>query len=80
MAGERDKPIEIDLEDFLADPLLAAHVVDHLTYCCYRYNRDMAPEITVGSWRAIFGGRVDEMERLYQIQKGRMRNMVRSSK
>jgi len=41
-------------------------LVSELDYQCYKYNRTISPDVSPDRWRAIFGNRVDNLEKRYQ--------------
>lgn len=43
-------------------------VIDYLTYCSYRHNRNISPNVTVEEWSAIFMN-VEQLEERYQKEK-----------
>lgn len=46
------------------------NLIDYLTYCNYRYNRDISPHITPEQWKTVFPSDVvDAMEKKYQEEK-----------
>jgi hypothetical protein len=47
-----------------------ATLVDELTYCNYRFNRDRSPEITPAQWGKIFPN-IDRLEQRYQAERAR---------
>jgi hypothetical protein len=43
-------------------------VIDHLTYCCYRYNRQISPEVSPERWGLLFSN-WEAMEARYQSEQ-----------
>ena len=42
--------------------LSEAELVNYLTFCSYKHNRSLAPEVTPEQWKAVYGPSVDAME------------------
>lgn len=57
--------MEITLEEAIQNN---TKIIDHLTYCSYRHNRNISPNVTPEQWKSIFFN-VDEMEARYQREK-----------
>jgi hypothetical protein len=45
--------------------------VDYLTFCSYRENRRLSPEVTPLQWEKIFGSQAKQMELRYQQERGK---------
>lgn len=46
-------------------------IVNDLIYRNYRFNRLRSPEVTPEEWRVVYGDRVDQLERLFQLEQER---------
>lgn len=48
-------------------------MIEHLTYCCYSYNRRISPEITPAQWERVFGSTTPAMEVKFQNEENALR-------
>jgi hypothetical protein len=44
-------------------------IIDRLVYINYAHNRDNAPNISMESWKRVYGKQTEQLEAMYQKEK-----------